>query len=97
MNSCYHPKMAFWLQVQKPAVKKNPHPYNFIIKAKPHAKKAKVDPTNSEGSEIVKTPSHYATQKASDLEKKSVVKGDEAHNIPANSLVSYSDESEDDD
>lgn len=98
MDSCYHPTMAFWLQKQKTAaVKKNPHPYNIIVKVKPHAKKAKVDPTNSEGSEAVKTPSND-TEKSSELEKKSSGRnGDEAHDLPVHGLVSYSDESEDDD
>ena len=86
------------LQEQKPVVRKNPpsHRLGMIIKVKPQAKKAKVDPANSEGSEIVKTPS-IDTEKPSDLEKKCSVDTDEAHDVPANGLVSYSDESEEDD
>lgn len=86
------------VQEQKPVVRKNPpsHRLGMIIKVKPQAKKAKVDPANSEGSEIVKTPS-IDTEKPSDLEKKCSVDTDEAHDVPANGLVSYSDESEEDD
>ncbi|RVX01619.1 hypothetical protein CK203_017391 [Vitis vinifera] len=86
------------IREQKPVVRKNPpsHRLGMIIKVKPQAKKAKVDPANSEGSEIVKTPS-IDTEKPSDLEKKYSVYTDEAHDVPANGLVSYSDESEEDD
>lgn len=72
-------------------------PLGMIIKVKSQAKKAKVDPGNSEAPESEKTSSVVEAEKLPDLEKKCGVDSHQAHEVPASGLVSYSDESENDD
>ncbi|CAK7348534.1 unnamed protein product [Dovyalis caffra] len=78
---------------QKSVGRKNPpaRPLSMIIKVKPQAKKAKMDQGNvEEHLEIGKTPDVYI-EKSSDTVKVP------SNDVAKTGLVSYSDESEDDD
>lgn len=87
------------MQKQKSTGKKNPppRPSGMIIKVKPQAKRAKLD------QEDAKEPSHTAkvpevgTEKS--LQQRKLPNGgsDELNDVVKTGLVSYSDESEEDD
>jgi hypothetical protein len=83
----------FCAQEQKSIGRKNPpaRPLSMIIKVKPQAKKAKMDQGNvEEHLEIGKTPD-VNMEKSSDTVKVP------SNDVAKTGLVSYSDESEDDD
>lgn len=87
------------VQSQISVAKKHPAaaPLNMIIKVKPQRKKAKMD------QESVQEPSDTAkeldssTKKSSDSTKTPNGDTNKSHDVVTSGLVSYSDESEDDD
>ncbi|KAF4371720.1 hypothetical protein G4B88_030824 [Cannabis sativa] len=87
------------VQEQKAARKKNPHPrpLGVIIKVKPQAKKAKLDQ-----EDVIELPSNETNICDVDTEKRSQPANlpshdnDKTNAVVRTSLVSYSDESEDD-
>ncbi|XP_048141975.1 PSME3-interacting protein isoform X1 [Rhodamnia argentea] len=77
--------------------RKNPpaRPLGVLIKVKPPAKKAKIDPQGSEEYSDTRKTSGDNGGKTSDLVKTSGSDGtNETHDLPISCLVSYSDESE---
>ncbi|KDP28339.1 hypothetical protein JCGZ_14110 [Jatropha curcas] len=86
------------VEEQKTVGKKNlpSRPLSMIIKVKPQAKKAKVDEGNVEPSDIGKTP-NVDIEKFSEQVKTHNGDVNELNNVAKTGLVSYSDESEDDD
>lgn len=77
----------FYLQEKKATGKKNPpsRPLNMIVKVKPQVKKARIDQDGvEESSETTKTSPD------------SNGNSDKSKNVAMSSLVSYSDESEED-
>ncbi|KAF2325015.1 hypothetical protein P3X46_003354 [Hevea brasiliensis] len=86
------------VQERKTVGKKNPstRSLNMIIKVKPQAKKAKTHEGNVQPSNIVSTPD-VDTEKSSDQVKVPNSDPNEFPEVAKTGLVSYSDESEDDD
>lgn len=86
------------MQEQKTVGKKNPagRPLGFIVKVKPQAKKAKVDPQISEDTLDKGKSSDNDGKQPSDLVKHQRGSTEESHNVAISGLVSYSDESDDD-
>lgn len=87
------------MQEQKSVGKKNlpARPLSMIIKVKPQAKKARIDQGSvDEPSDIVKTPD-VNTEKSSDPVEISGTDANDSNDVSKTGLVSYSDESEDDD
>ncbi|KAJ0053295.1 hypothetical protein Pint_00766 [Pistacia integerrima] len=87
------------VQEQKPTGRKNPptRPLGMIIKVKPQAKKAKIDHGSvEEHSDMVKKPD-VNTEKSPDPMKTSNGDTANSNDVAKTCLVTYSDESEDDD
>ncbi|XP_031284475.1 PSME3-interacting protein-like [Pistacia vera] len=87
------------VQEQKPTGRKNPptRPLGMIIKVKPQAKKAKIDHGSvEEHSDMVKKPVVNA-EKSPDPVKTSNGDTANSNDVAKTCLVTYSDESEDDD
>uniref|UniRef100_A0A5B7BVX9 FAM192A/Fyv6 N-terminal domain-containing protein n=1 Tax=Davidia involucrata TaxID=16924 RepID=A0A5B7BVX9_DAVIN len=87
------------VQEQKLVGRKNmpARPLGMIIKVKPQAKKAKMDlETSEESLDVVKTANVYA-EKSLDLVRTPNGDVDAANVVASTGLVSYSDESEEDD
>ncbi|XP_059437421.1 uncharacterized protein LOC132170448 [Corylus avellana] len=90
---------SYCLQEQKSAGRKNPpaRPFGMIIKVQPQAKKAKLDPGTSEKpSDVVKIPG-VDPEKSSEPVTTSNSDTSENQDVGIAGLVSYSDESEEDD
>ena len=90
---------SYCLQEQKSAGRKNPpaRPFGMIIKVQPQAKKAKLDPGTSEKtSDVVKIP---GVDPEKSLEPVTTSNSDTSENqdVGIAGLVSYSDESEEED
>ncbi|XP_050237874.1 uncharacterized protein LOC126687369 [Mercurialis annua] len=85
------------VQEQKATEKKNPpsRPLSMIIKVKPQAKKAKTEHVYVESSDMKKPD--VDTEKSSDLVRTPNGGSNVLHDVAKTGLVSYSDESEDDD
>jgi hypothetical protein len=87
---------CYCLQEQKSVGRKNlpARPFGMIIKVEPQAKKAKLDPGTSEKpSDVVKIP---VVDPEKSLEPVTT-SNSESQDIGISCLVSYSDESEEDD
>ncbi|KAI3417879.1 Protein translocase subunit SecA [Psidium guajava] len=83
--------------VEKTVGRKNPpaRPLGVLIKVKPPAKKAKIDPQIAEEYSDTRKASADICGKTSDLVKTPSNDGtNETHDLPVSCLVSYSDESE---
>lgn len=88
----------YYLQEQKSVGRKNPpaRPFGMIIKVKPQAKKAKLDPgTFKELSNAVKVPG-VDTEKILEPVATTISNTDQSQDIGKIGLVLYSDESEED-
>ncbi|XP_054803987.1 uncharacterized protein LOC129307132 [Prosopis cineraria] len=81
-------------QEEKPTGKKNAasRPLGMIIKVKPQAKKARVDSGNAEEASKVGTDKHESLEPAQSLNGEAA----ESCEVAPSGLVSYSDESDDD-
>ncbi|KAH9731009.1 Nefa Nip30 N domain-containing protein [Citrus sinensis] len=87
------------VQEQKTAGRKNPptRPLGMIIKVKPQAKKARIDEGSvKEPADIAKAPD-VETEKSPDIVRTSNGDTDKSNDVTRTGLVSYSDESDDDD
>lgn len=91
---------SYCLQERKPVGRKNPpaHPLGMIIKVKPQPKKAKLDPgTSDEPSDVAKTRGADAERASEPVTTRSNNNVDKTQDVRITGLVSYSDESEEDD
>ncbi|XP_028791419.1 PSME3-interacting protein [Neltuma alba] len=82
-------------QEERPSGKKNPAPRSLgmIIKVKPQAKKARVDAGNAEAASKVGTDKHESSEPAQPLNGEAA----KSCEVAQSGLVSYSDESDDND
>ncbi|KAB1200430.1 hypothetical protein CJ030_MR0G007253 [Morella rubra] len=88
------------IQERKPVGRKNPpaHPLGMIIKVKPQPKKAKLDPgASDEPSDVAKTRGADAERASEPVTTRSNNNVDKTQDVRITGLVSYSDESEEDD
>lgn len=90
------------MQEQKAAGRKNPptRPLSVIIKVKPQAKRAKIDEKSvEEPSDIVKIPDNTRKSPEPVKTSNSDIHDHDSHDVTktVTGLVSYSDESSDDD